>query len=218
MIGRVRRRNRQILSLGLAALIVLLAGGLALARGGSHGATSRQVAAHGGDGSTATTVAPEVLPGPPSSVTGTAPAPTATNDVRPGSTIAAAPTTATAPSTAPAPTGPPTTLLPAGSQVRGTVRFSPVCPVEHVPPDPACAPRPGAAHIELLLGDHTVAAQGDAGPSGDFAIPVAPGTYIVSATPVSPTPGRGCGANPVQVIVPPGAASTVAVSCDTGIR
>jgi len=55
-------------------------------------------------------------------------------------------TTIVAPSTVPTPTTAAATL-PASGGVSGTVLFSPVCPVERVPPDPACAPRPGAGEI-----------------------------------------------------------------------
>ncbi len=108
---------------------------------------------------------------------------------------------------------------PAVSAVRGTVAFSPTCPVERVPPDPACAPKPGAAHIQLLRADGTVAAEGDAGSDGQFLIDVAPGSYSVRATPPTPlTIGRGCTADPAQLTVTQGAVNSTAVSCDTGIR
>jgi hypothetical protein len=100
------------------------------------------------------------------------------------------------------------------------VTFSPTCPVEQIPPDPACAPRPGPAHIELVRADGSVAAQGDAGANGQFAITVAPGTYAVHATtlPGSAAIGRGCTATPASVRVTPAAGADVTVSCDTGIR
>lgn len=102
----------------------------------------------------------------------------------------------------------------------GTVLFGPVCPVERFPPDPACAPRPGAAHIQLARADGTVAAQGDAGSDGRFALTVTPGRYTVNAAsgPPAPAVGRGCAATPAQVALAAGATATVAVSCDTGIR
>jgi hypothetical protein len=99
------------------------------------------------------------------------------------------------------------------------VRFSPVCPVERVPPDPQCAPRGGAARITLVRADGAVAASGDAAAAdGAFSFPVAPGTYAVQAAAAAPSPGRGCQADPSTVTVPARAYVTVTVSCDTGIR
>jgi len=68
--------------------------------------------------------------------------------------------------------------------------------------------------------DGSVAAAGDAGTSGDFAIPVAPGTYTVEAAAIAANTsiGRGCTVTPAQVTVARGTTVTVAVSCDTGIR
>src|SRR3954470_13078002 len=70
------------------------------------------------------------------------------------------------------------------SGVRGVVLAGPVCPVEHIPPDPNCAPRPIVAHLTLSRGGgggaglaHTTSA-GD----GTFEISAAPGHYTLSAT------------------------------------
>ncbi|MEA2685603.1 MAG: Carboxypeptidase regulatory-like domain [Actinomycetota bacterium] len=117
--------------------------------------------------------------------------------------------------------GPTTTTIAAlgsESEVRGTVRFSPVCPVERIPPDPACAPRPGAADVELVRADGTVAANATAGEDGDFAVPVPPGTYTVRASVPGRSIGGGCQTDPAEVTVAPASSATVAVTCDTGIR
>jgi hypothetical protein len=112
---------------------------------------------------------------------------------------------------------PAASAVPATSAVRGTVLFGPTCPAEQVPPDPACAPKPGAAHIELVRRDSSVAAEGGAGSDGRFRIAVAPGRYTVRAT--APTPvGRGCTAAPSEVTLTKGEVVSVSVSCDTGIR
>jgi hypothetical protein len=107
---------------------------------------------------------------------------------------------------------------PAASGVAGTVLFSPTCPVVQVPPTPACAPKPGAAHIQLLRSDGAVAAQGDAGSNGQFFVSVQPGRYTVVATTPPPMIGRGCTAAPTQVTVTGDGVAHVSVSCDTGIR
>ena len=71
-----------------------------------------------------------------------------------------------------------------------------------------------------MRADGTVAAQGDAGSDGRFALTVAPGSYTVNAAsgPPAAAVGRGCTATPALVALAPGATTNVAVSCDTGIR
>ncbi len=88
------------------------------------------------------------------------------------------------------------------------VLWGPVCPA--VISDPSCAPVPGPAHIELVRADGTTAAQGDAGDDGGFSVSVPPGSYSVNAP--------GCRTSPNAVTLAPGAAASVDVLCDTGIR
>lgn len=111
-----------------------------------------------------------------------------------------------------------TAAIAGATGVQGTVLFGPVCPVERIPPDPQCAPRPGAARIRLLRSDGVVAAQGTAGVDGRFSIPVAPGSYLVTAAVSTPGPGRGCQVDPSQAAVVAGSLTSVKVTCDTGIR
>jgi hypothetical protein len=128
------------------------------------------------------------------------------------------PATSTTTSHITAPTTSTTLPAGAGSGVKGTVLFSPVCPVERIPPDPQCAPRPGAADIQLVRPNGSLAAQGRAGLDGQFSIVVTPGPYAVQATAPAPGPGRGCQVEPAEVTVVAGAVATVVVRCDTGIR
>jgi hypothetical protein len=115
-------------------------------------------------------------------------------------------------------TPPITVTTTSGSGVKGTVVFGPVCPVERIPPEPQCAPRPGPADIQLVRSDVGVVAQGRAGSDGQFVVAAAPGRYTVKASATSPSPGRGCQAEPEQVTVIRGSMTQVAVTCDTGIR
>src|SRR5579885_2963902 len=123
-------------------------------------------------------------------------------------------TTTTAP--APATTAPVTTAPAASSGVAGTVLFSPVCPVDRVPPDPQCAPRPGPASVRLQPTGAGAVSSGQAGADGRFSILAPPGTYVVQAT--TSSPGRGCQSTPAQVTVTAGSFASVMVACDTGIR
>ena len=111
-----------------------------------------------------------------------------------------------------------TTTLAPGSEVRGTVVFSPVCPVECDPPDPACAPRPGPATVEL------------ARPTASSSPRTARATTARSPwwSPRGPTPSRlrppvghrRAAASPTRPRSPstPDTSTTVTVTCDTGIR
>lgn len=112
----------------------------------------------------------------------------------------------------------PPTVVGTKSSVRGTVMFSPVCPVEQTPPDARCSPKPGPADVTIVHGDGTLAGTGHAGADGGFQIAVEPGRYSVQASPAPIGVGKGCSASPSSVVVITGAISVVAVTCDTGIR
>jgi hypothetical protein len=90
----------------------------------------------------------------------------------------------------------------------------PTCPVEHDPPDPACAPQPvvGAA-IELRRRDETVAST-TTDSIGVAAFTVDTGTYQVVALPVINGPTAP---SPVGVVVGE-TAERVTLDYDTGIR
>ena len=93
----------------------------------------------------------------------------------------------------------------------------PVCPVETVPPDPACEPRPVAGAPVFVMpadGRDVVVAQGTTDEDGLVRIDVAPGAYIVIGGEVvglmgqpSPTPVT-VGSTPVSITI----------TYDTGIR
>jgi hypothetical protein len=108
--------------------------------------------------------------------------------------------------------------VPGSSEVRGTVLFSPVCPVERDPPDPACAPRPGPATVQLSRTDGIGFAEEQAGDDGRFSLTVPPGVYSVHAFGAASGVGGGCQPDPAEVTLEPGTSTTVTVSCDTGIR
>ena len=111
-----------------------------------------------------------------------------------------------------------TTTVALGSEVRGTVLFSPVCPVETDPPDPACAPQPGPATVELARPDGIVVAQDRAGDDGEFSLSAPPGVYTVLTFGPDSAVGGGCVPDPPEVTVEPDTSTTITVTCDTGIR
>ena len=100
--------------------------------------------------------------------------------------------------------------------IRGKALAGPICPVERVPPDPACAPRPVAGAVIVVRDasgadvDRTLT-----GADGTYFSAVAPGAYVVEPQPVEGllgTPG------PQNVVVREGIPSTVDLAYDTGIR
>jgi hypothetical protein len=107
---------------------------------------------------------------------------------------------------------------PGDSGIAGRIVAGPTCPVERVPPDPQCAPRPLAASLRI----HPAGKRGPvettrSAANGRFSIRLAPGAYVV--TPLArrgspfPRPPR-----PSQVTVRAGRFTRVTITYDTGIR
>lgn len=91
----------------------------------------------------------------------------------------------------------------------------PICPVERVPPDPACQPRPvPAAPIAVHDDTGATVAEGTTGQDGRLFIELTAGSYTVVAAPVD---GLMAAPAPVDVVVTVGEAP-VELAYDTGIR
>lgn len=102
----------------------------------------------------------------------------------------------------------------AGS-ISGSVTMSPTCPVERIPPDPKCAPRPYSVTIEIRPGGKTTVLKtikSDA--EGKFNAELAAGSYDLH--PVIGAIFPRC--NDVSIEVFAGQNSIADISCDTGIR
>ena len=109
------------------------------------------------------------------------------------------------------PTPPPT---PAGI-VRGQVLLGPICPVERIPPDPACAPKPYQTRIEIYHGASKIPYKSIAtDSSGRFTLSLISGSYVLRATGGAVYPR--CTDLSIRVIA--GRTVKVIVNCDTGIR
>ncbi|MEA2375630.1 MAG: hypothetical protein QOD53_2093 [Thermoleophilaceae bacterium] len=102
------------------------------------------------------------------------------------------------------------------SGVRGDVKTSPTCPVERVPPDPACAPRGYATTVRIRKAAtgrlvKKVQSSGD----GRFKARLRPGRYSVQ-----PESGSGglprC--DPQEVRVKAHRFAKLHLGCDSGIR
>jgi len=109
----------------------------------------------------------------------------------------------------------PTPLAGTGT-VSGSVLLGPTCPVERVPPDPQCAPKPYQTSIRVQSVHPSVpytTISSDA--SGAFSISLYPGIYTF-------TPRGGNSMPPTcraqQVTVEAGQTKHITLDCDTGIR
>jgi hypothetical protein len=97
-----------------------------------------------------------------------------------------------------------------------TAVAGPVCPVERVPPDPACAPKPvaGAPFVIRQVGGSEVAT-GKADGTGAVFVELPAGDYEVQGAPVAGLMGAPAG---VIVTVADGRSVTAEIMYDTGIR
>ena len=111
----------------------------------------------------------------------------------------------------PTPAGPP-------PEVMGIVTAAPVCPVEHSPPNPACAPRPvaGAVIVAIDTSGQTLGRTTTAADGSYLMVVGATGTFRIEGLPV-----KGLMSVPAPVTVTlsgPGEHARVDLQYDTGIR
>ena len=111
--------------------------------------------------------------------------------------------------------GPAPSIVP-GTGIAITAVAGPTCPVEQIPPDPACAPRPVAgATILVVDGQGKTVATVVTGADGTALVPLPAGSYVLQPQPVEGLMG---GANQSTVTVVDGAIAPAVVAYDTGIR
>ena len=105
----------------------------------------------------------------------------------------------------------------ANGVLEGRVSIGPICPVERVPPDPACQPKPEtyqAWPIGVFEGKHkvtTIVVKAD----GTFSMELPPGTYVVDHLKQQ---HFGKGTLPATVEINSGETTTLDIVIDTGIR
>jgi hypothetical protein len=101
--------------------------------------------------------------------------------------------------------------------VVGNVFLGPVCPVERIPPDPACAPKPYTAPITIWstwTGSPYQPVQTDV--NGVFKLSLPPGAYSMAASPATGgSPYPRCAVSKILVVTKK--TQNVTVNCDTGI-
>jgi hypothetical protein len=101
-------------------------------------------------------------------------------------------------------------------EVTGVAQAGPVCPVERVPPDPACADRPVAGAVLVVTENGNEVARTTTAPDGSFRLRLAPGKYQLVPQQVQGLMGV---AAPIELTVREGAAlQPLMVAYDTGIR
>jgi hypothetical protein len=97
-----------------------------------------------------------------------------------------------------------------------TAVAGPTCPVERMPPDPACAPKP-VPNVTVEITDDHGHPQGmvvlDA--TGRASVDLEPGTFTITAQGAT---GFMSGPEPLRVVVEAGQVTDVTLSYDTGIR
>ena len=101
-------------------------------------------------------------------------------------------------------------------KVHGQVLLGPTCPVERIPPDPACAPKPYKTKIQFF------AANVSAHPykivvtdtAGKFNFSIKPGSYVLHAKGGSLYPR----CTDLRIKVLAGKTLNVKMACDSGIR
>ncbi len=102
-----------------------------------------------------------------------------------------------------------------GVSVSGQVLLGPTCPVERIPPDPSCAPRPYETSIDIRrAGSNLAIKRIETDANGFFSVQLEPGDYEFE--PVGGSPFPMCSKTLVRVEL--GAVLEVNLPCDTGIR
>lgn len=111
-----------------------------------------------------------------------------------------------------------TKQLAGNGTVIGRVILGPVCPVERIPPDPACAPKPFTTAITIWstwTGSPYTPVFNDA--NGVFRLSLPPGAYSLAASPATGSgPYPRCAVTKILVVAKK--SQNVTVNCDTGIR
>ena len=104
------------------------------------------------------------------------------------------------------------------SGIAGRIVESPTCPVERVPPEPQCAPKPIVAKLRIdRAGSRAPSEVVTSGTDGRFRVRLAPATYVVRPLRVKGSPFPRPPA-PSWVLVRTDRFSYVRITYDTGIR
>ena len=98
--------------------------------------------------------------------------------------------------------------------VDGHVTLSPVCPVERMPPDPQCAPKPYQTSVEVSFNGGVIVKTIQSNVDGSFTLTLPFGSYVIEALGGNVYPR----CSPVPLEIRNTKTISVDLSCDTGIR
>lgn len=105
-------------------------------------------------------------------------------------------------------------VSPSTGTISGRVTLSPICPVERMPPDPQCAPKPYQTKVEALSASSgKLIKSTQTGADGSYTLTLPFGNYTIQAAGGTMLPR----CSPVAVSLKTSTTS-VDISCDTGIR
>ena len=97
----------------------------------------------------------------------------------------------------------------------GQVTLSPTCPVERIPPDPTCAPKPYSTLFDVVSNSNAkFSLQVHTDTNGKFFMHLPVGTYTIEPHIEALYPR--CQSAKVDIVI--NATTTADISCDTGIR
>ena len=116
-------------------------------------------------------------------------------------------------SACPAPTPAPPGVS-GSSGISGIASLGPTCPVERMPPDPACAYKPYQGSFYVRTESGKLVATFNTKSDGSFKLSLTPGTYIITLALNSAMPRL----SPTMVIVEKGKSTAVVLTLDSGIR
>ncbi len=102
--------------------------------------------------------------------------------------------------------------------VNGKVLLSPVCPVERIPPDPACAPKPYITNIQVWsTRTRSLYKSIFTNSVGAFTLSLVPGPYVLQVKkPVNGSLYPRC--SETKFLITSKKTLKLTVICDTGIR
>ena len=101
-------------------------------------------------------------------------------------------------------------------EVSGAAHAGPVCPVEQVPPDPACADRPVEGALLKVIDESEIqVGMTSTSTDGSFVIRLPSGRYRLVPEPVEGLLGT---APPIEFVVEDGPVHNLDIAYDTGIR
>jgi len=97
----------------------------------------------------------------------------------------------------------------------GQVTISPICPVERIPPDPNCAPKPFVTDVSVSIqGSNKINKSIKTTTQGDFTFELPVGTYLIRAESGKVFPR----CEDKTILIVRGQSAVVDISCDSGIR